>query len=80
MQNPIELAHDPQGVLNRMVQHVDYGNGRQLPLFTTPVHFDRQAPTLRPAPDFGGDTDEVLASIGMDDDAIIQAKISGAVV
>lgn len=80
IQNPVELVTDPQGVANRFVQQVDYGKGRQLPLFTTPVHFDREAPTLRPAPDFAGDTDEVLASIGMDEDAQIQAKISGAVV
>ena len=46
-----------------------------------PVQFDRAAPPeLRPAPEFAEDTDEVLGSVGMDEEAIMQAKISGAVV
>jgi crotonobetainyl-CoA:carnitine CoA-transferase CaiB-like acyl-CoA transferase len=76
----IDLLDDPQGIANGFVQSVDYGDGRTLPMFTTPVHFDRDAPVLTPAPEFGADTDEILASIGMDTDAILQAKIDGGVV
>lgn len=75
-----ELRVDPQLQVNGHVQEVDYGGGRQLPLFTSPVHFGRQAPALAPAPEFGEDTDDVLRELGYDDDAIIQAKIDGAVV
>jgi crotonobetainyl-CoA:carnitine CoA-transferase CaiB-like acyl-CoA transferase len=75
-----DLIVDGQAVANGYVQHVDYGNGRQLPLFTSPIHFDRARPELTRAPDFAGDTDEVLAGIGMDEEAILQAKISGAVI
>lgn len=75
-----ELRTDPQLQVNGNVQEVDYGDGRQLPLFTSPVHFGRQAPELEPAPGFGQDTDDVLRGLGWDDERIIQAKIDGAVV
>jgi crotonobetainyl-CoA:carnitine CoA-transferase CaiB-like acyl-CoA transferase len=75
----VEVFDDPQAQANGFVQYVDYGDGRVLPLVASPVQFDRTAPELVPAPEFGADTDEVLASIGMDEEAIIGAKISGAV-
>jgi len=78
--HPIDLVTDPQAVANGFVQEVDYGEGRSMPVFTSPVHFDRTAPELSPAPDFCGDTDEILESIGMDEDAVLAAKIAGAVI
>ena len=39
------------------------------------MQIDRTPPELRPAPSFGADTDEVLHGIGMDIDAVIEAKI-----
>lgn len=80
VQLPKELLVDPQTVANQYVQEVDYGNERRLPLFTSPVHFDRCAPSLDKAPDFGEDTDKVLGDLGLDADAIIEAKVSGAVI
>ena len=44
------------------------------------MQFDRDAAELNPAPEFGADTDEVLRYLGMDDEQIIEAKISGGVV
>jgi crotonobetainyl-CoA:carnitine CoA-transferase CaiB-like acyl-CoA transferase len=76
----VDLLEDPQAQVNEFVQQVDYGNGRALPIFTSPVHFDRTAPKLTPAPEFGEHTDEILAGIGMDDEATLQAKISGGVI
>ena len=70
---------DPQALANRFVQTVDYGGGRELPLIANPVQFDREAPELQPAPEFGADTDDILLSLGWDWDAIIEAKASGAV-
>ena len=61
------------------MQTVDYGEGRELPLIANPVQFDRTAPELEPAPEFGGDTDGLLLSLGWDWDRIIEAKASGAV-
>jgi crotonobetainyl-CoA:carnitine CoA-transferase CaiB-like acyl-CoA transferase len=75
-----EVGQDPQAVANGFIQDVAYSGGRSLPIVANPIQFDRTPPTLVPAPDFGGNTDEVLASLGMDEDAILQAKISGAVV
>lgn len=75
-----ELRDDPQLRANGQVQDVDYGEGRALPLFTSPVHFGRQAPELTRAPEFGHDTDDVLRDLGWDDERILQAKIDGAVV
>lgn len=80
VQLPAELRQDGQLQVNGYVQEVDYGDGRGLPLFTSPVHFGRQAPTLTPAPAFGHDTDDVLRELGWDDEQILQAKIDGAVV
>jgi crotonobetainyl-CoA:carnitine CoA-transferase CaiB-like acyl-CoA transferase len=75
-----EVGEDPQAVANGFIQQVDYGAGRSLPLVANPVQFDRTPPDLRPAPEFAADTDAVLGSLGMDEEAIIDAKISGGVV
>jgi crotonobetainyl-CoA:carnitine CoA-transferase CaiB-like acyl-CoA transferase len=75
-----EVGADPQAVFNGFIQQVDYGQNRVLPLVANPVQFDRTPPDLRPAPEFGADTDRVLADLGMDEDAIIDAKVSGGVV
>jgi crotonobetainyl-CoA:carnitine CoA-transferase CaiB-like acyl-CoA transferase len=77
---PVDLLSDPQALVNGFVQEVDYGGGRALPMFATPVQFDRTPAPLEPAPEFGGDTDAILAGIDMDEDAILDAKISGAVI
>ncbi|HET6966015.1 MAG TPA: CoA transferase [Acidimicrobiales bacterium] len=77
---PLDLLEDEQAKVNGFVQMVDYGSGRQLPIIASPVQIDRTPPRLRPAPDFGADTDNVLQAIGMDMDAVIEAKIDGAVI
>jgi crotonobetainyl-CoA:carnitine CoA-transferase CaiB-like acyl-CoA transferase len=75
-----EVGQDPQAVFNGFIQDVDYGSDRSLPLVANPVQFDRTPPQLRPAPEFAGDTDAILAALGMDEAAIIDAKVSGGVV
>jgi crotonobetainyl-CoA:carnitine CoA-transferase CaiB-like acyl-CoA transferase len=75
-----EVGQDPQAVFNGFIQQVDYGQGRALPIVANPVQFDRTPPDIRPAPEFGADTDRVLGALGMDEAAIIDAKISGGVV
>jgi crotonobetainyl-CoA:carnitine CoA-transferase CaiB-like acyl-CoA transferase len=74
-----DVVVDQQAVANGFVQTVDYGKGREMPLIANPVQFDRTAPDLQPAPEFGSDTDEILLSLGWDWDAILEAKASGAV-
>jgi crotonobetainyl-CoA:carnitine CoA-transferase CaiB-like acyl-CoA transferase len=80
MQTVLELPSDPQAVANGFVQPVDYGGDVTLPLVASPVQFDRTPPPLGHAPGFGADTDDVLQSLGMDMDTILEAKIDGAVV
>jgi crotonobetainyl-CoA:carnitine CoA-transferase CaiB-like acyl-CoA transferase len=74
-----DVLVDPQAVENGFVQNVDYGDGREMPLVSNPVQFDRTPPHLQPAPEFGADTDDILLSLGWDWDAILEAKASGAV-
>jgi crotonobetainyl-CoA:carnitine CoA-transferase CaiB-like acyl-CoA transferase len=75
-----DFSHDPQAIANGFVQTVHYEGGHTLPLVATPILFDRAANTLAPAPGFSGDADEILAGLGWDEEQILQAKISGAVV
>jgi crotonobetainyl-CoA:carnitine CoA-transferase CaiB-like acyl-CoA transferase len=75
-----EVGQDPQARTNGFIQDVSYSGGRRLPIVASPIQFDRSPPTLRTAPEFGADADEVLASLGMDERTILESKISGAVI
>jgi crotonobetainyl-CoA:carnitine CoA-transferase CaiB-like acyl-CoA transferase len=79
MQNVLELPADPQAVVNGFVQPVEYDDAVTLPLVSSPAQFDRSPNTLGRAPEFGADTDDVLAELGFDADEVMQAKIDGAV-
>jgi len=74
-----EAADDAQARVNGYVQDVDYGDGRRLPMVGAPVQLDEVAPLLRPAPEHGAHTEEVLLELGYDWDAIIALKTAGAV-
>ena len=50
-----------------------------LPLISSPAQFDRTPNPLGRAPEFGADTDDMLAELGFDSDEVMQAKIDGAV-
>lgn len=75
-----EVLRDPQVEANQFAHRVRYDGGHELSIVGSPVQFDGTPPTPRPAPEYGADTDDVLASLGWDADAIIEAKIKGAVV
>jgi crotonobetainyl-CoA:carnitine CoA-transferase CaiB-like acyl-CoA transferase len=75
-----ELLDDPQVQANKFAQRVDYPGGHSLSLVASPVQFDHTPPTLRPAPEFAGNTDEVLEDLGWDTEKILDAKIKGAVI
>jgi crotonobetainyl-CoA:carnitine CoA-transferase CaiB-like acyl-CoA transferase len=80
VQHIAELPDDPQARANGFVQTVAYDGGHELPLVASPVQFDRTPPTLGPAPAFGADTEDLLRGLGFDDEAIIDAKLSGGVI
>ncbi len=46
-------------------------------MVSTPVQFDRSPCPASPAHDLGADTDAVMAEIGLDEEAIIDAKVRG---
>jgi crotonobetainyl-CoA:carnitine CoA-transferase CaiB-like acyl-CoA transferase len=79
MQQPGDLPADRQALANKYVQDVDYGGGRVLTMVSAPVQFDRSPAALRPAPEHGQHTEEVLMELGIDMDQIIEAKIAGVV-
>ena len=72
-----ELASDPAALANGFVQDVDYGDGRTLTMVSTPVQFDRKPSPAAPARELGEDTDAIMGEIGLDEEAIINAKIAG---
>jgi len=58
---------------------VERGHGTRFTLVASPVQFDETAPALRPAPDLGQDTEEVLLALGLSWEEIAAAKEAGAV-
>jgi crotonobetainyl-CoA:carnitine CoA-transferase CaiB-like acyl-CoA transferase len=61
---PGEVFEDEQVAANGYVSDVDYGAGRHIRLVTSPVQFDERAADLRPAPEIGAQTEEVLLELG----------------
>lgn len=74
-----ELKDDPQVIANGYMQRVDYGNGRALDMVSVPIQFDEAPMTARPAPGVGEHSDEILESLGYDEEQIINLKIAGVV-
>src|SRR5947208_4916280 len=79
MQTARELADDPQAVAHGSLREVERGHGTRFTLVASPVQFDETAPALRPAPDLGQDTEEVLLALGLSWEEIAAAKEAGAV-
>jgi crotonobetainyl-CoA:carnitine CoA-transferase CaiB-like acyl-CoA transferase len=74
-----EIKDDPQIQANEILQPVDYPDGRQLHMVSVPAQFDGRALQARPAPGVGAHSDEVLAELGYDEEAIIDLKVAGVV-
>jgi crotonobetainyl-CoA:carnitine CoA-transferase CaiB-like acyl-CoA transferase len=79
MQTPIELHDDPQAQANGYLLPVARGAGDGFTLVASPLQFDETAPALRPAPDLGQHTEEVLLDIGMSWDDLARYKDAGAI-
>lgn len=74
-----EMHADVQVQANRYLQQADYGDGTTIPMVGVPMLFDRQTMPARRSPDLGADSDAVLASLGYDEEAIIDLKVQGVV-
>ncbi|MCA1842022.1 MAG: CoA transferase [Actinobacteria bacterium] len=79
MAHAADARTDEQARVNGYIQDVDYGDGRSIPMIAAPVQVDEATPTLRPAPEHGAHTEEVLLELGYDWEAISQLKTTGAV-
>lgn len=78
VQDPLELANDPQMEPNGYLLPVTDAEGNERKLVASPVQFDEQPPTITRAPQFAEHTDDILREIGKTEDEIMQLKIDGA--
>jgi crotonobetainyl-CoA:carnitine CoA-transferase CaiB-like acyl-CoA transferase len=80
VQAPKELLSDPQVLANGYLPGVVDSEGEQFPVVAAPVQFDEEPVSgMRACPSPGEHTDEILEGLGLSMDAILELKISGAV-
>jgi crotonobetainyl-CoA:carnitine CoA-transferase CaiB-like acyl-CoA transferase len=78
-QSLLEAGHDPQAVANGYVTQVEHSSGAVVDLVAAPVQFDGDRPVLRPAPEHGAHTEEILLDLGEDWDALARYKEAGVI-
>jgi len=79
VQNTLEAAGDQQTVANAYIQDYATSEGTAFKLASPPIRFGDEAPTPKRAPEFNEHGDEILESIGLDMEAIIDLKVKGVV-
>lgn len=79
VQAPLEVAADPQVRANGYVLAVLDSSGERRELVASPVQFDETPFNISRAPQFAEHTDEIVRSLGRDDEELIQLKIDGAI-
>jgi crotonobetainyl-CoA:carnitine CoA-transferase CaiB-like acyl-CoA transferase len=79
VQQGLDLHTDPQAVANGYIAEVEMASGASYPLISNPTQFDEQPNAVTRAPDLGEHTDDVLRSLGYDDEAIIALKLADAI-
>jgi crotonobetainyl-CoA:carnitine CoA-transferase CaiB-like acyl-CoA transferase len=79
MQTAKEVGRDVQAVANGYLPEVDRGDGTTFTLVASPVQFGESTPTLRPAPDMGQHTEEILLALGYTWEDLASLKESGAI-
>ena len=79
VQRPIDVLTDPQIVANGYLRDLKDAQGNAFQLVPAPLQFNGESGNMRRAPGHGEHTDEVLGELGLDQDQILQLKISGAI-
>jgi crotonobetainyl-CoA:carnitine CoA-transferase CaiB-like acyl-CoA transferase len=79
MQSAKEVGFDVQVLANGYLSEVDRGDGTSFTLVSSPVQFDETTPALRPGPDMGQHTEEVLLAAGYGWEDLAALKESGAI-
>jgi crotonobetainyl-CoA:carnitine CoA-transferase CaiB-like acyl-CoA transferase len=79
MQTPRELHDDPQVAANEYLREVDGGRRGHFALVANPVQFGETQPPLRPSPEMGEHTDEVLRELGLTQDELMKHKVEGVI-
>ena len=79
VQDTLEAAEDPQTVANGYVVESQTAGGTPFKLAAAPVTFGDELPSTSRAPEFNEHGDEILQSIGLDMDAIVDLKVRGVV-
>jgi crotonobetainyl-CoA:carnitine CoA-transferase CaiB-like acyl-CoA transferase len=75
-----DLNHDKQAWVNGYLQHVSYGDDREITLCASPAQFDETPPKLTRAPELGEHTEEVLLELGLGWDGIAELQDQGAII
>jgi crotonobetainyl-CoA:carnitine CoA-transferase CaiB-like acyl-CoA transferase len=78
-QDSLELTKDVQVEANGHLGQTATADGVPFTLVTTPVQFAGQPSPPKRAPEFNEHCEDILASIGVDADAMLELKIEGVV-
>jgi crotonobetainyl-CoA:carnitine CoA-transferase CaiB-like acyl-CoA transferase len=79
VQDTIEASEDPQTIANGYVVSCETSAGTPFQLAAAPVQFGSDLPVTHRAPEFNEHGDEILESIGLDMEQIIDLKVRGVV-
>lgn len=80
MQTPAEIYEDPQTKANGYLPEVDGGDKGTFQLVANPVQFDQTPLPLRPSPEMGQHTEDVLLDLGLSWEEMAVLKDAGAIV
>jgi crotonobetainyl-CoA:carnitine CoA-transferase CaiB-like acyl-CoA transferase len=79
VQTTTELPIDPMAIANGYTTSLESEAGKSYTLVASPVQFDETPPTLGKSPNHGQHTDEVLQTLGLTMDQLLELKAKGAI-